>query len=131
MFHFGYFVVSVQLYFIKMDTYHAAFWSDLSYSSSDEEDRYRTTHRQRTKQRGERDSWTGEQRYLEYETTWEEIERWSVDPGRVPEPAWDSLEQCENGVGDTNTAGKEAREAAPKNVFGGAHGECGRVRLET
>ena len=40
LFHFGYFVFSVQLYFIKMDIYHAAFWSDLSYSSSEEEDRY-------------------------------------------------------------------------------------------
>ena len=50
-----------------MDTYHAAFWSDPSYSSSDEdEDHYRTTHHQRTKQRGKeeqrvRDSWTWEE----------------------------------------------------------------------
>ena len=49
-----------------MDTYHAAFWSDLSYSSSDEEDCYRTTHQKRTKQRGNReqrvlDSWTCEE----------------------------------------------------------------------
>jgi hypothetical protein len=58
---------SVLLHFIKMDTYHAAFWSDLSYSSSDEEDRYRTTHQKRTKQRGNK-----EQRVLE-SWTWEEI----------------------------------------------------------
>ena len=30
-------------------------------------------------------------------TTWEEIDRWAVNPGGVPEPAWDSLEQCEEG----------------------------------
>ena len=35
-------------------------------------------------------------RSMEY-TTWEEIDRWAVDPERVPEPAWDSLEQCEEG----------------------------------
>ena len=50
--------------------YHATLWSS---SPSTNENRYRTTHHKRTKQRG-RDSWTGEQRYLEYETTWEEIE---------------------------------------------------------
>ena len=46
-----------------MNTYHAACWSDDSYSSSsDEEDsRYRTTHHQRTKQRGRMDSWTWEE----------------------------------------------------------------------
>ena len=37
-----------------------------------------------------------EQQYRDY-TTWEEIDRWAVDPERVPEPAWDSLEQCEEG----------------------------------
>jgi hypothetical protein len=37
-----------------------------------------------------------ELQYRDY-TTWEEIDRWAVDPGRVPEPAWDSLEQCEEG----------------------------------
>jgi hypothetical protein len=33
----------------------------------------------------------------EWVTTWEEIEKWSIDPGRVPEPTWDSMEQCEEG----------------------------------
>jgi hypothetical protein len=41
------------------------------------------------------EKWTWEKD--EWVTTWEEIERWSIDPGRVPEPAWDSLEQCEEG----------------------------------
>ena len=30
-------------------------------------------------------------------TTWEEIDRWAADPERVQEPAWDSLQQCEEG----------------------------------
>jgi hypothetical protein len=42
------------------------------------------------------DFWTWE-RDLDYVTTWEEIDRWVVDPGRVPEPVWDSLEQCDEG----------------------------------
>jgi hypothetical protein len=51
-----------------MDTYHAAYWSDLSYSSSEEkENRYRTTHHNQTKQRGNQ-----EQRVLD-SWTWEEI----------------------------------------------------------
>ncbi|XP_031650345.1 uncharacterized protein LOC109884283 isoform X3 [Oncorhynchus kisutch] len=72
---------------------------------SQEESRYRTTYHNRTKRRGDRqrqqerqrcqDNWTWEQN-LDY-TTWEEIDRWAVDSGRVPEPAWDSLEQCEEG----------------------------------
>ena len=61
------------------------------YWSHSNDDRYRITHQPRTKQRGK------EQRYLEEVTTWDEIERWSVDPGRVSEPTWDSLEQCEEG----------------------------------
>jgi hypothetical protein len=64
----------------------------------------RITHHNRTKQRGNgqeqerqrcQDFWTWEQNLGS--TTWEEIDRWAVDPGRVPEPAWDSLEQCEEG----------------------------------
>ena len=106
-----------------MNTYHAAPWS----SPSPDNRRYRTTHHQRTKQRGERDSWTGEQRYLEYETTWEEIERWSVDSGRVPEPAWDSLEQCEEGyrrmelATQTRQRNRHERQL-PQKIFGGHTG---------
>jgi hypothetical protein len=29
------------------------------------------------------------------DTTWEEIERWSVNPRGVPEPFWESMEQCD------------------------------------
>ena len=111
-----------------MNTYHAALWS--TPSSSDE--RYRTTHHQRTKQRGKE-----EQRGQGYETTWEEVERWSVDPGRVPEPTWDSMEQCEEGyrrmesARQTRLARKPERQPPPQKNWGVAHGECGRVRLET
>jgi hypothetical protein len=51
------------------NTYHAAYWSDISYSSSEEEDdnSYRTTQHNRTKQRGNQ-----EQRFLD-SWTWEEI----------------------------------------------------------
>ena len=50
-----------------MNTYHVAHWSDPSYSWSEEEEyHYRTTHHQRTKQRGNKeervlDSWTWEE----------------------------------------------------------------------
>ena len=56
-----------------MNTYHAAHWSDISYSSSeeDEDKRYRITHHQRTKQRGNGQQHQ-EQRYKE-EWTWEDI----------------------------------------------------------
>ena len=51
-----------------MNTYHAAHRFDPSYSSPEEEEnRYRTTHQKRTKQRGNK-----EQRVLE-SWTWEEI----------------------------------------------------------
>ena len=50
-----YFCSSVQILVKIMNTYHAALWS--APSSSDE--RYRTTHHQRTKQRGKED-WTWE-----------------------------------------------------------------------
>ena len=51
-----------------MDTYRAAYWSDPSYSSLDEEEIcYRTTHHNRTKQCGNQ-----EQRVLD-SLTWEEI----------------------------------------------------------
>ena len=55
-----------------MDAYHAVHWSlDPSYySSSEEEDenRYRITHHQRTKQRG-----NGQQQRSQDTWTWEEI----------------------------------------------------------
>ncbi|KAM9518216.1 uncharacterized protein ACWYII_044800 isoform 3-T3 [Salvelinus alpinus] len=52
-----------------MDTYHAAYWSDPCYTSSEEEEddsRDRITHQPRTKQRGigqqrSQDSWTWEE----------------------------------------------------------------------
>jgi hypothetical protein len=33
----------------------------------------------------------------EPETIWEVVERWSADLRRLPEPAWESMEQCEEG----------------------------------
>ena len=57
-------------------------------------------------------------------TSWEEIDRWAVDPGRVPEPAWDSMEQCAEGYRRMRLA-KQARRRGrkpgnqPKNVLGG------------
>jgi hypothetical protein len=115
-----------------MDTYHAAHWSSdpsrLSSSEEEEECRYRNTHHKRTKQQGNgqqqrsQDSWTWE-RDLDYVITWEEIDRWSVDPGRVPEPAWDSLEQCEEGYRRMESARrhgrKPERQTQTKNVLGG------------
>ena len=98
-----------------MNNHHAAFWSA---SPSPQENRYRITHHNRTKRRGngqqQQHQHEKEQRHQQHEqqqrdqdyatweqnldyTTWEEIDRWAVDPGRVPEPAWDSLEQCEAG----------------------------------
>ena len=59
----------------------------------------------------------------ESETTWEEIERWSVDPERVPEPAWDSLEQCEEGY--------RRMELATQTRQHERHGEIGGVRRQT
>ena len=60
-----FFVIQCSVYLIKftLNTYHAAYWSDDSYSSSsdEEESRYRTTHHQRTKQCGRMDSWTWEE----------------------------------------------------------------------
>ena len=81
-----------------MSNNHAAFWSD---SLSTNERCYRITHHTRTEWRGNRQRQQEQRREdvmdsrsMEY-TTWEEIDRWAVDPERVPEPAWDSLEQCE------------------------------------
>ena len=98
-----------------MYAYHAAPWSSPAAS------RYRTTHQPRTKQHGIR-----QQRDLDYVTTWDEIDRWSVDPERVPETAWDSLEQCEEG--HRRMEFKEAREAAAKIYWGGGIRGSGEVR---
>lgn len=77
------------------------------------------------------EKWTWEKD--EWVTTWEEVERWSIDPGRVPGPAWDSLEQCEEGYRrmeerrrykGTRLARKPERQ--PQDYFlGGAHKEIG------
>ena len=97
-----------------MNTYHAAPWSS---SLSPDDIRYRTTHHQRTKQRGNGQQ---QQRDLDYVTTWNEIERWSVDPGRVQEPAWDSLEQCEEEYRRMELARDQGGpRGSPKNVLGG------------
>ncbi|XP_029539534.2 uncharacterized protein LOC115143353 [Oncorhynchus nerka] len=62
-------------------------------------------------------------RGLEY-TTWEEIDRWAADPERVPEPAWDSLEQCEEGYRRMGSKRKTRRrrakpESHPQIFIGG------------
>jgi hypothetical protein len=64
---------------------------------------YRITHHSRTEQRVNRQRQLEQRREdvmdsrgMEY-TTWEEIDRWAADPERVQVPAWDSLEQCEEG----------------------------------
>ena len=71
-------------------------------------------------------------------TTWEEIDRWAVDPERVPEPAWDSLEQCEEGYRRMELERQARRrrrkpESQPQKCMGrgGAQRECGRVRSQT
>ena len=86
--------------FIKdMSNHYAAFQSDSL--STNEERRYRITHHTRTEQRvnrqlEQRREDVMDSRGMEY-TTWEEIDRWAADPERVQEPAWDSLQQCEEG----------------------------------
>ena len=101
-----------------MNTYHAAPWSS---SPSPDDGRYRTTHHQRTKQRGKMDSWT-----------WEEI----LD-GRGP---WAQLGEYRRPKEELEAARAERRhyeelargnghERQPQNFFGGeAHGEIGRLR---
>ena len=105
------------------NTYHAAHWSDLSYSLSEEDEfHYRITHHNRIKQRGNQ-----EQRVLD-SRTWEEIlaER---DPGHrlgniaAPRQSWRQLKL---------SGGDMMRQhGSATGTRGGAHGECGRVRLET
>lgn len=63
---------------------------------------------------------------LDY-TTWEEIDRWAVDPGSVPEPAWDSMEQCEEGYRRIRLATRARRrgrkpERQPQKCIGGGTG---------
>ena len=70
-------------------------------------------------------------------TTWEEIDRGAADPGRVPEPAWDSMEQCAEGYRRMEFAkqarrrGRRPHSHPQKFLGGGAQGECGRVRRQT
>ncbi|XP_055760776.1 uncharacterized protein LOC129838088 [Salvelinus fontinalis] len=109
-----------------LNTSRAAFWSS---PSSQEESCYRITHQTRTKQRGNgqqrqqqqqsQELWTWEQN-LDY-TTWEEIDRWAIDPGRMLEPAWDSLEQCEEGYQRMEAIRRCGRkpERQPKTFLGG------------
>ena len=112
-----------------MDTYHAAYWSDPSFSSSEEkENRYRTTHQERTKQRGNE-----RQRYLE-KWTWEEIldgkGPWA-QAGKYRCPN-EELEAAKAERRRYEVRQRNRHERQPQNILGGgAHGECGRVRLET
>ena len=57
-------------------------------------------------------------------TTWEGIDRWVADPERVQEPAWDSLEQCEEGYRRMESKRKTRRrraktESHPQIFIGG------------
>jgi hypothetical protein len=95
------------------------------------------THQTRTKQHEREEQrfvekWTREKD--EWVTTWEEIERWSIDPERVPVPAWDSMEQCEEGYRrmeewrrykGTRLAWKPERQPQYFFLGGGAHEEIG------
>ena len=111
-----------------MNTYHAAHWSDISYSSSeeDEDKHYRITHHQRTKQRG-----NGQQRSPD-PWTWEEI----LD-GKGP---WAQAGEYRRPKAELEAAKAERRwyeEAArqrgwkpkrqPQKCLGGGH-RCGKVR---
>ena len=146
-------VCSCIVVFIKnMNNHHAAFWSA---SLSPEENPYRITHHNRTKRRGNRqqqkqqqekeqrqqqqeqqqrgqDFGTWEQN-LDY-TTWEEIDRWAVDPGRVLEPVWDSLEQCEEGYRRMELEKRARRrgrkpESQPQKCLGGGTQEVWRSQV--
>ena len=61
---------------------------------------------------------------MEY-TTWEEIDRGAVDPERVPEPAWDSMEQCAEGyrrmefAKQAQRCGRKPEIQPQKFIFGG------------
>ena len=131
---FLYFIVfSAFVIKIVMNTYHAAFWSD-PYSSSDEEEeicRYRNTHEQRTKWRGNgqqqqrpktQDSWT-----------WEEI----LD-GRGP---WAQSGEYRRPNAELEAAKAERHwyeeaarrrgwkpESQPQKIIGGSHRECVEAR---
>ena len=124
-----------------MENYHAAYWSSdpfrLSSSEEEEETHYRITHHNRTKRRGkgqrrqqqqQQQQRPASEQNLDY-TTWEEIDRWAVDPGRVPEPAWDSMEQCKEGYRRMRLA-KPARQCdryerqPPQKKFGAASRTC-------
>ena len=113
-----------------MDTYQAAHWSDLSYSSSEEEEsRYRITHHQRTKQRG-----NGQQQQSPDSWTWEEIldgkEPW-VQPGEYRRPkaereAAKAVRRCYEEAAQQR--GWKPERQPQKCIRGAAHGECGEVR---
>jgi hypothetical protein len=62
-------------------------------------------------------------RGMEY-TTWDEIDRLAADPDRLPEPAWDSLEQCEEDYRRMESKSKTRRcrakhESHPQILIGG------------
>ncbi|XP_064857655.1 uncharacterized protein LOC135560192 [Oncorhynchus nerka] len=81
---------------------------------------------QRRQQQQQQQQRPASEQSLDY-TTWEEIDRWAVDPGRVPEPAWDSMEQCKEGYRRMRLA-KPARqyERQPQIFFfWGGHTRCG------
>jgi hypothetical protein len=66
-------------------------------------------------------------RGMEY-TTWEEIDRWAADPERVHAPAWDSLQQCEEGYRRMESKRKTRRrrgktESNPQLFIGGGRRE--------
>ena len=110
--------------FIKvMSNLHAAFRSD-SLQTTDEV-RYRITHHSQTEQRvnwQEPKEEVMDSRSMEY-TLWEEIDRWAADPERVQEPAWDSLQQCEEGYRRMESKRKARRLRAKTESNGGERRE--------
>ena len=66
-------------------------------------------------------------RSMDY-TTWEEIDRWAVDPGRVPEPTWDSMEQCAEGYRRMELERQARRRGRKPESQGVWRGQVGDLR---
>ncbi|XP_064881736.1 uncharacterized protein LOC115138403 isoform X2 [Oncorhynchus nerka] len=106
----------------NMDTYHAAHWSDISYSSSEEEEnRYRITHHQkRTKQcdnleQRVLDSWTWEE-ILEGKGPWAQAGEY-----RRPKEELEAAKAKRQRI-EVRQRNRHERQTPPKKIFGGTRG---------
>ena len=101
-----------------MYAYHAAPWSHQY------DERNRITHQTRTKQRVNEEwtSWAREKYEWRTSWTWEEV---MAGDKSLP---WKQVEIAQEVTIRGDTASTEAREAAPQKMFGGEHGQIGRVR---